>query len=83
MYAVVNCGESKTRAAKLFGFSKTSITKYVYEYGVYGERSFEYKKRGATPGSGQYLTAEQVKELIDLLLSKTPDELSSLYVMEQ
>lgn len=75
VYAVVRGGESKTRVAKLFGFSRTSITKYVHEYEVDGEASFAYKKRGAPPGSGHYLSTDQVKELMDLLLNQTPDEL--------
>jgi transposase len=79
VYAVVKLGESKTKAAKLFGFSRTSITKYVQEYAVDGEASFQYKKRGVCAGSGQYLSTDQVKELIDLLLNQTPDELSLPY----
>lgn len=81
VYAVVKSGESKTRAAKLFGFSRTSITKYVYEYELYGEESFHYKKRGAPPGSRQYLSDTQIKELIKILLNQTPDELSLPYTL--
>ncbi|WP_419421529.1 hypothetical protein ACNVED_16595 (plasmid) [Legionella sp. D16C41] len=69
VYAVVKLGESKARAANLFGFSRTSITKYVHEYEIDGEASFAYKKRGVCAGSGQYLSTDQVKEFIDLLLS--------------
>lgn len=81
VYAVVKSGESKSHAAKLFGFSRTSITKYVNEYELYGEDSFHYKKRGVPPGSYQYLTDSQIKELIKILLNQTPDELSLPYTL--
>lgn len=81
VYAVVKSGESKTKAAKLFGFSRTSITKYVYEYELYGEESFHYKKRGVSPGSRQYLTDVQITDVIKILLTQTPDELSLPYTL--
>ena len=69
VYAVVKSGESKKKAAQLFGFSRTSITKYVYEYELYREESFHYKKRGVSPGSGQYLTDVQIADVIKRLLT--------------
>ena len=46
VYAVVEQGIKKTKAANLFGFSLTSVSKYVREFKLNGESSFYYKKRG-------------------------------------
>lgn len=74
VYAVVNHGIKKTIAAKLFGFSLTSVIKYVHEFELNGEESFHYKKRGVKESERCFLSEGQIEELLKTLLSKTPDE---------
>lgn len=73
--AVIKEGITQTKAAKLFGFTVSSMSKYIKEYRLYGEASFTYKKRGVAPLTNRYLSEEQSKELIAILLNNTPDEL--------
>jgi transposase len=73
--AVIKEGITQTKAAKLFGFTVASMSKYIKEYRLYGEASFTYKRRGVPLLTNRYLSEEQSKELIDILLKNTPDEL--------
>ena len=43
VYAVVHHKMKKSSAAKLFVFCATSVGKYVREYELYGEASFQYQ----------------------------------------
>jgi len=61
VYAVIKEGLTRTAASKLFGFSLTSMTKYIREYELYGEASFEYSKRGVGRLTGQYLSESQTE----------------------
>ena len=73
VYAVVHHKMKKSTVAKLFGFCATSVGKYVREYELYGEDSFQYKKRGVKESERCFLSPEQINLLISVLLSKTPD----------
>lgn len=75
VYAVLKEGISRTKASKLFGFSCTSLTKYIREYEQFGEASFTYQKRGVKALTRSYLSADEIKKLIETLLETTPDEL--------
>lgn len=79
--AVIKEGITRTQAARLFGFSRTSITKYIRAYEREGELSLTYKKRGVSPLTHQYLSEDQTSELAETLLCKTPDELSLPYTL--
>ena len=79
--AVIKEGITRTQAARLFGFSRTSITKYIRAYELEGEASLTYKKRGVSPLVHQYLSEDQTKELVETLLCKLPDELSLPYTL--
>lgn len=72
--AVIKKGVKKSEAAKLFGFSKTSVIKYIKEYELYGEESFNYKKRGVKEYQRNLLSVEKRELLFKTLLEKTPDE---------
>ncbi len=74
VFAVVKEGLSQIKAAKLFGFSPTSMSLYVREYKQNGEVSFNYSKRGVKPNTGSYLTEEETQLLKTELLTTTPDE---------
>ncbi len=64
VYAVVYHDVKKTVAAKLFGFSLTSVLKYVREFELKGERSFDYKKRGVKESARCFLSAAQIASFI-------------------
>src|SRR5215207_7220233 len=81
VHAVIKEGVKRTKAAQLFGFSRTSMTKYIREYELHGEASFTYPKRGVKPLTRSYLSEEETKQLIAILLSKTPDELDLPYTL--
>jgi transposase len=74
--AVLKEGLTRQQAAKIFGFSRTSMTKYVRDYEKRGEASFQYKVRGVKPLTRRYLSEEQSQHLINFLLQHTPDELN-------
>lgn len=79
--AVIKEGISQSKSAKLFGFTEASMSKYIKEYKLYGEESFNYKKRGVKPLTNRYLTEEQTQELIEIMLKKTPDEIGMEYTL--
>ena len=54
--AVVKHGESQRKVSKLFGFSQTSLSKYMADYKSKGESSLIYKKRGVKSGAYSKLT---------------------------
>lgn len=43
--AVIVHGETQKRASELFGFSQTSMSKYIADYKQSGESTLVYKKR--------------------------------------
>ena len=75
VYAVVNHGFTQKKSGALFGFSQTSMSKYVCSYKEYGEKSFIYEQRGSPPRTGCFLGETQEKELVQDIISFTPDEL--------
>lgn len=81
VYAVIEQGIKKTKAAKLFGFSLTSVSKYVREFKLNGESSFYYKKRGVKESERCFLSEVQIKELLKTLLTQAPDELGLDYTL--
>jgi len=71
--AVLKEGLTQKQAAKIFGFSRTSMTKYIRAYQALGEASFPYPSRGVKPLARRYLSKAQSQELMDILLKQTPD----------
>lgn len=74
VHAIVHQGLTHTKAAKLFGFSLTSLTKYVHEYKQNGENSFYYNRRGVKKSQRCFLSSNQIMLLIKTLLESTPDQ---------
>jgi len=74
--AVILHGETQKRASALFGFSPTSMTKYIADYKREGESALVYKKRGVKPGTHSKLTEDQLFELKEKIINNTPDQLS-------
>ena len=52
--AVIIHGETHKRASELFGFSQTSMTKYITDYKQSGESTLVYKKRGVNSENELY-----------------------------
>lgn len=75
VYAVTKHGLSQKQAAQIFGFSETSVSKYVRAYKKDREKSFKYEKRGVSLGTGKFLSNEQEEEVVKNVLSHTPDAL--------
>jgi len=73
--AVIKHGETQKRASELFGFSQTSMTKYIGDYNRKGEVSLTYKKRGVKPGTGSKLSEKQLCMVRNVVINNTPDEL--------
>ena len=73
--AVILHGETQKRASALFGFSPTSMTKYIASYKRKGESTLVYKKRGVKPGTHSKLTEDQLFELKEKIINSTPDKL--------
>jgi len=79
--AIVIHGMSKKQASITFSFSRTSIWKYLKEYKVYKEQSFQYTKRGVKAGTGSKMSKDQIQELKSNILSHTPDALGMNYTL--
>jgi transposase len=73
--AVIKHGIKQNKAGEMFGFSKTSVSKYVREYKIFGEASFSYKRRGVSKRTGSLISEAQEKSLIAAVLHHNPDEL--------
>jgi len=79
--SVIKHGLSQRKACMIFGFSETSMCKYMREYKENNEQSYEYKKRGARKWSGSKIGEKEVGELIADITGKTPDELGMEYTL--
>ena len=66
--AIVVHGISKKQASITFGFSRSSIWKYLKEYEIYQEASFGYKKRGVKAGTRSKISKNQEEELKSLII---------------
>lgn len=79
--AIVVHGINKKQVSITFGFSRSSIWKYLKEYEIYKEASFGYKKRGVKAGARSKISKNQEEELKSKILSHTPDELGMDYTL--
>ena len=79
--SVIKYGLTQTKACLIFGFSATSMCKYIKEYKCKKEESFKYKKRGVKEGSRSKLKKEEKDDLVKDILTKTPDRLNMDYTL--
>jgi transposase len=79
--SVIVHGLTQIKACKVFGFSETSMCKYIKEYEQYQETSYNYKKRGVKVGTGSKMGSIQTDELVNKLLTYTPDQLGMDYTL--
>lgn len=79
--SVIQHGLTQSKACKVFGFSETSMCKYIKEYRESKESSYSYKKRGVKEGTGSKLSIEQMEEIVKKLLRNTPDQLGLEYTL--
>jgi transposase len=79
--AVVKHGETQKRASKLFGFSQTSMSKYIKAYKHNGKSTLVYQKRGVKLGTYSKLSEEQFSTVKDVIINKTPDEIGMNYTL--
>ena len=62
--SVIKHGLSQRKACMIFGFSETSMCKYMREYKENNEQIYEYKKRGARKYSESKIGEKEIGELI-------------------
>jgi transposase len=79
--AVIKNHLSQKKAGQVFGFSPTSMCKYMADYKQQGEVSFNYVQRGVKPGTHCKLTPAQEAQLRKTLLTQTPDEKGMDYTL--
>lgn len=79
--SVVLHGLTRAKACEVFGFSPTSMCKYIAEYEVSKTQSIKYKQRGVKVGERSKITKFQESQLISDILSHTPDELGMSYTL--
>lgn len=79
--SVVFHGLTQTKASQIFGFSRTSMCKYIKEYKSNQDESFSYQKRGLKVGMRRKMDLTQEEELIRTILSNTPDQLGLNYTL--
>jgi transposase len=79
--SVVSHGLTQTKASEIFGFSRTSMCKYIKEYKSKQDESFRYEKRGLKVGMRRKMEITQEEELIRDILTNTPDQLGLNYTL--
>ena len=79
--SVIIHGLTQIKACKVFGFSETSMCKYIKAYKADKEASYNYKKRGVALGTGSKLDKSQIDALVTKMLTNTPDELGMDYAL--
>jgi transposase len=67
-------GEKQCHVAKLFDVSQQTLSGWMKDYRARGEASFVYERRGRKSGGGA-LTAEQGMAIVELMVTKLPDQL--------
>ena len=77
--SIILHGLTQIKAWKVFGFSETSMCKYIKAYKEDKDASYTYKKRGVTLGTGSKLDKFQINTLVNKILTNTPDELGMDY----
>jgi transposase len=79
--SVITHGLTQKKACLIFGFSHTSMCKYIKEYEESQNQSFKYNKRGVKPGTGSKMQSTQEAKLISDILSNTPDSVGLNYTL--
>lgn len=79
--SVIKHGLTQLKACKVFGFSETSMCKYIKEYKEEKEASYRYKKRGVKVGTGSKMENAKIEEVVTTLLTNTPDEVGLSYTL--
>ena len=79
--AIIINGMSRRQASIVFGFSRSSIWKYLKEYKEKHTESFYYQKRGVKSGSRSKMTPKEQAMLKLKILSHSPDELGMSYTL--
>ena len=79
--SVIIHGLTQQKACKVFGFSETSMCKYMREYRERQESSYSYKRRGASFGDGSKLSLKDLQSLSSKLVETTPDEVGLEYTL--
>lgn len=79
--SVIVHGLTQIKACKIFGFSETSMCRYIKAYKANKEESYNYKKRGVPLGTGSKLDKSQLDNLVNKILKNTPDELGMNYAL--
>ncbi len=79
--AVIMHGLKQNKVCQIFGFSPSSMCKYIKEYQEKREGSFKYRKRGIKEGMRSKIQDSATDQLIRDILSKTPDELGMNYTL--
>jgi transposase len=79
--AIIINGMSRRQASIVFGFSRSSIWKYLKEYKEKHTESFYYKKRGVKSGSRSKMPQKEQEMLKLKILSYSPDELGMGYTL--
>ena len=67
-------GFSQAHVAKLFGFTPTTVSKYIRDYKKRGEESFGIVARGRKKGEKRKMSKLEEVETQETIDSKTPDE---------
>lgn len=73
-------GEKQSHVAKLFGISTQTLCIWMKDYHERGEASFVYERRGRPVGGGA-LNAAQGDAIVELIVTKLPDQLGLSYFL--
>ncbi len=67
-------GFSQSHVSKLFGFTPTTVSRYIRDYKKRGEESFSVIVRGRKKGEKRKITASEEASIQKIIEIKTPDE---------
>ncbi len=72
-------GLKQNKIASLLGVHKNSIYQWVKIFKAQGKKGLKEEKRGRKKGSGKLLSAQQEKEIQNMIVDKMPDQLKLPY----
>ncbi len=69
-------GYSQAHVSKLFGFTPTTVSRYIQDYKKRGNESFSVVARGRKKGEKRKITESEEEAIKKIIQMKTPDEVS-------
>ena len=74
-------GHKQVTVAQILGIRAATVSEWRSKYKQGGKKALHTKKRGVKTGQGRVLTADQEKEIQQMIIDKTPDQLKLPFIL--